>query len=37
MTTEAAVTKMMFLLGQSFTRDEICQKLTQSLVGEITA
>lgn len=37
MTTEAAVTKMMFLLGQNYTRDEICQKLTQSLAGEITA
>lgn len=37
MTTEAAVTKMMFLLGQSYSRDEICLKLTQSLVGEITA
>jgi L-asparaginase len=37
MTTEAAVTKLMFLLGQDDTRDEICKKLTQSLSGEITA
>ncbi len=37
MTTEAAVTKLMFLLGQSYTREEICLKLTQSLAGEITA
>jgi L-asparaginase len=37
MTTEAAVTKLMFLLGQNFTRDEIRLKLTQSLAGEITA
>jgi L-asparaginase len=37
MTTEAAVTKLMFLLGQNLTRDEICQRLTQSISGEITA
>ena len=37
MTTEAAVTKLMFLLGQNFTREEICLKLTQSISGEITA
>ncbi|GAB3235472.1 asparaginase [Algoriphagus aestuariicola] len=37
MTTEAAVTKLMFLLGQNYTREEICLKLTQSLAGEITA
>lgn len=37
MTTEAAVTKLMFLLGQNFSREEICHKLTQSLAGEITA
>lgn len=37
MTTEAAVTKLMFLLGQNLTRKEICQRLTQSISGEITA
>lgn len=37
MTTEAAVTKLMFLLGQNYSREEICLKLTQSLAGEITA
>lgn len=37
MTTEAAVTKLMFLLGQNFSREEICHKLTQSMAGEITA
>ncbi len=37
MTTEAAVTKMMYLLGQNYTREEICKKLTQSIAGEITA
>jgi L-asparaginase len=37
MTTEAAVTKLMFLLGQNLTREEICQRLTQSIAGEITA
>lgn len=37
MTTEAAVTKLMFLLGQEETREQVCTKLTQSLAGEITA
>lgn len=36
MTTEAAVTKLMFLLGQNLTTDEICTQLTQSLAGEIS-
>jgi L-asparaginase len=37
MTTEAAVTKMMYLLGQNHSREEICKKLTQSIAVEITA
>ncbi|AMQ57965.1 asparaginase [Algoriphagus sanaruensis] len=37
MTTEAAVTKLMFLLGQNYSREEVCLKLTQSIAGEITA
>lgn len=36
MTTEAAVTKLMFLLGQNLTRDEIKMHLTKSLSGEIS-
>lgn len=35
-TTEAAVTKLMFLLGQSYSKAEIERKLTQSLCGEMT-
>jgi L-asparaginase len=35
-TTEAAVTKLMFLLGQNFPRIEISNKLKQPLRGEMT-
>jgi L-asparaginase len=37
MTTEAAVTKLMFLLGQKLSREELCLRLTQSIAGEISA
>jgi hypothetical protein len=30
------LTKLMFLLGLGFTRDEIVEKMNQSLRGEIT-
>ena len=36
MTTEAAVTKLMFLLGQQLSTDEIKKRLNRSLNGEIT-
>jgi L-asparaginase len=36
MTTEAAITKLMCLLGQGFSPDEIKIKLNQNLRGEIT-
>ncbi|WP_288372243.1 asparaginase [uncultured Algoriphagus sp.] len=36
MTTEAAVTKLMFLLGQSQDREEIRRKLTIPIAGEMT-
>ncbi len=36
MTTEAAVTKLMFLLGQKLSREEICLQLMQSIAGEIS-
>jgi L-asparaginase len=35
MTTEAAVTKLMFLLGQNLTQDEIKMHLIKNLSGEI--
>lgn len=35
-TTEAAVTKLMFLLGQNYTHQEITEKLKQSLAGEMS-
>jgi L-asparaginase len=36
MTTEAAITKLMFLLGQSLKPDEIKMYLNKSLSGEIS-
>lgn len=35
-TTEAAVTKLMFLLGQSYSHEEVTEKLKQSLAGEMS-
>jgi L-asparaginase len=35
-TTEAAVTKLMFLLGQELTHEEIIRKLRRPLAGEMT-
>lgn len=35
-TTEAAVTKLMFLLGQNLSREEIIKYLTKPIRGEIT-
>jgi L-asparaginase len=35
-TTEAAVTKLMFLLGQEKSLDHVRQKLTIPLAGEMT-
>jgi L-asparaginase len=36
MTTEAAVTKLMYLLGQGFSHDEVTRNLNTDLRGEIT-
>lgn len=36
LTTEAAVTKMMYLLGKYKTKEEIVEKLAQNLAGEMT-
>ena len=36
MTTEAAVTKLMWLLGQGFTGEELSQNMESSLRGELT-
>ncbi|MDA3890241.1 MAG: asparaginase [Salinivirgaceae bacterium] len=35
MTTEAAITKLMFLLGQNMEKDEVIENLSKSLRGEI--
>lgn len=35
-TTEAAVTKLMFLLGQDLTKDEMCTNLSTPIAGEMT-
>lgn len=37
MTTEAALTKMMILLGKGYTENRLVDKLTQPLCGEMTA
>lgn len=37
MTTEAAVTKLMFLLGQELTTEQVRQQMMTSLAGELTA
>ena len=36
MTTEAALTKLMHLLGQNFSNAKIKKKITSNLRGEIT-
>jgi len=36
MTTEAAITKLMFLLGQGLDQEEIKLHLNKSLIGEIS-
>jgi L-asparaginase len=36
MTTEAAITKLMFLLGQTLSNNEIKMYLNKSLRGEIS-
>ncbi|MBP5764756.1 MAG: asparaginase [Bacteroidales bacterium] len=36
MTTEATMTKLMFLLGQGMTPDEVKQHMLQSIAGELT-
>ena len=35
-TPECAITKLMFLLGQGYTYQEVCDKMKMSLAGEIT-
>lgn len=35
-TTESAVTKLMFLLGQKYSPEEVRQRMTESIAGEIT-
>jgi L-asparaginase len=36
MTSEAAITKLMFLLGQGLDHEEIKLHLTKSLIGEMS-
>jgi L-asparaginase len=36
MTAEAAITKLMFLLGQELSKEEIKMHLNKTLCGEIT-
>ena len=36
MTIEAAITKMMFLLGENHSREEMKRLLMQSICGEIS-
>jgi len=35
-TVEAALTKLMYLLGEGYSQSEICSKMNESLAGEIT-
>lgn len=35
-TTESAVTKLMFLLGQNYSPEEVRRRMTESIAGEIT-
>ena len=37
MTTEAALTKLMFLLGQGYNGNELRKELSNSLRGELTS
>jgi L-asparaginase len=37
MTTEATITKLMFLLGQGYSQQEVEAKMLEPLAGEMTA
>jgi L-asparaginase len=36
LTSEAAITKLMFLLAQNLSKEELAQQLSHSLRGELT-